>query len=112
LPAFRRERKRHASLPGSPAPCSGESGSQRRVIVALLARDLIIASRIAEAAARSGVEFRRIDNPSDLPPASEINLLFVDWGNRGPDWGEQLAEWKSGVATHGPPRVILFGPHV
>jgi hypothetical protein len=82
------------------------------VITALVARDLIIASRIAEAAARAGVKLQRFDDPSDLPPPSEISLLLVDWGTRRPDWGKQLAEWKALAGIHGPPRVILFGPHV
>jgi hypothetical protein len=82
------------------------------VITALVARDLIIASRIAEAAAGASVEFRRFDDPSDLPEPSEIQLLLVDWGNRLPEWGKQLTDWKALALTDGPPRVILFGPHV
>ena len=80
--------------------------------VALLARDLIIASKISEAAARAGADFRRFDDPDQLPPASEVDLLLVDWGDRRPDWSQSLAAWKSGSPVDAHPRVLLFGPHV
>lgn len=82
------------------------------MIIALVARDLIIASRIAEAAARAGVDLRRFDEPSQLPPAGEVDLLVVDWGDREPEWGAQLAAWQTGGQRSQPPRIILFGPHV
>jgi hypothetical protein len=81
------------------------------VIVALLARDLIIASRISEVAARADVQLRRFEDPSELPPTSEVDLLLVDWGDHGPDWGERLVVWKLAPAK-AMPRIILFGPHV
>ena len=77
--------------------------------VAVLARDLMIATRIADAGARAGVEVRRYDDPSQLPPVAEVSLLLVDWSERRPDWGERLTSWTVGAAPR--PRVVLFGPH-
>lgn len=71
-------------------------------------RDLILASRIEEAARRSGAILRRIDSPADLPRPSEVDLLLVDWSDRQPDWGEALASWRT---SGGEPRLVLFGPH-
>ena len=47
--------------------------------VALLASDLMIATRIADAGARAGVDVQRFDDPSQLPPATEVSLLLVAW---------------------------------
>jgi hypothetical protein len=84
------------------------------VTVAVLARDLMIATRIADAGARAGVEVRRYDDPSQLPPVAEVSLLLVDWSERRPDWGERLNSWRAGVpgstGSTGP-RIYLFGPH-
>ena len=79
---------------------------------ALLARDLIIASRIAAAAERAGVPIIRVDNPADLPPAADVRLLLVDWGDRDPHWAALLAKWCAGAPETAQPRVLLFGPHV
>ena len=80
--------------------------------VALLARDLIIASRIAAAAERMGVPLARADDPDELPPADGVSLLLVDWGDRDPDWGERLTAWRAVAPETTRPRVVLFGPHV
>ncbi len=80
--------------------------------VVLLGRDLIIASRILEAAAGAGIEAQRIDHPSDLPVPEAVRLLLVDWGDRGPDWGEQISEWCARAPESVRPTVLLFGPHV
>jgi hypothetical protein len=82
------------------------------VTVALLARDLMIASRIAAAAERAGVPFTRVDDPSALPPAGTVDLLFVDWGDRASDWGAGISNWCANAPESARPRVILFGPHV
>jgi hypothetical protein len=82
------------------------------VTVALLARDLMIASRIAAAAERAGVRFARVDDPAGLPSPTEVGLLLVDWGERGADWGERIAAWCTGAPESVRPRVLLFGPHV
>lgn len=80
--------------------------------VALLARDLMIASRIAVAAEHARVPFIRVEDPSALPSAASVDLLLVDWADRAPDWGARLAEWCTGAPESAAPRVILFGPHV
>lgn len=77
------------------------------MIVAIVA-DLILASRIEEAAAHSGTEYRRVDGPDDLLPPGAIDLLLVDWSAREPDWGERLVAWRGASPR---PRVIVFGPH-
>jgi hypothetical protein len=82
------------------------------VTVALLGRDLIIASRITAAADRAGVSVTQFDDPSDLPPASDVALLLVDWGDRGPDWGERISAWCVSAPESDRPRVLLFGPHL
>jgi len=81
------------------------------VTVALVARDLMIATRIADAGARAGIEVRRFDDPSRLPPGAELSLVLVAWDERRPDWGERLVEWHTGMPDSGPPRIVLFGPH-
>lgn len=80
--------------------------------VALLARDLMIASRIAVAAEHARISFIRVEDPSGLPSAASVDLLLVDWADRAPDWGARLAEWCAGAPESVVPRVILFGPHV
>jgi hypothetical protein len=81
------------------------------VRVVLLARDLIIASRIIEAAARAGTDLVRLDDPADLPPPADVRLLLVDWGDRRPGWPEALARWCADAPESARPRVLLFGPH-
>ena len=78
--------------------------------VAVVSRDLMIATRIADAGARAGVEVQRFDDPSQLPSAAELSLVLVAWDDRRPDWGKRLVEW-SAAAPLAPPRVVLFGPH-
>lgn len=80
--------------------------------VALLARDLIIASRITAAAEQAGVALTRVDHPADLPSANEVSLLLVDWDDRDPDWGDRLTAWRAVAPETSRPRVLLFGPHV
>lgn len=75
--------------------------------ICALAPELIAASRIEEAAARARVDFVRADSIDDLPVKS-VDLLLVDWGSRGPDWGERLSQWR---ATSPTARIVVFGPH-
>jgi hypothetical protein len=82
------------------------------VTVALLARDLLIASRIVAAAERADVSLTRVDDPADLPPATRVRLLLVDWGDRAPDWGERISAWCADAPESARPRILLFGPHV
>ncbi|HEX5396694.1 MAG TPA: hypothetical protein VFX74_06330 [Candidatus Limnocylindria bacterium] len=77
--------------------------------VVALVGDLIIASRILEAARQAGAEVDRIDHPSELPSNEVVDLLLVDWADRGPDWGQLLVTWRNARSSH--PRVVLFGPH-
>ena len=79
--------------------------------VVVVARDLLMATRIADAGARAGVEVRRVDEPSDLPPAAEVTLVLVAWDERRPDWGERLQGWFATAPQSATPRVVLFGPH-
>ncbi len=81
--------------------------------VVLIGRDLIIGSRVAEAAARADAAFTRIGSPASLPSPSEVDLLLVDWADRHADWGRQIAEWRAGGSDSPSPRprVLVFGPH-
>jgi hypothetical protein len=81
------------------------------VKVAVVARDLMIASRIADAGARAGVEVRRFDDPGQLTSDAELTLVLVAWDERRPDWGERLVTWCAAARQSGQPRVVLFGPH-
>lgn len=78
--------------------------------VALVARDLMMATRVADAAARAGVELHRFDDPSQLPPAADVTLVLVAWDERRPDWGKRLLAWSTAPES-ATPRVVLFGPH-
>jgi hypothetical protein len=81
------------------------------VTVAVVARDLMVATRISDAGSRVGVEVRRVDHPSQLPEIAQVGLVLVDWGARDPDWADALLAWGSGSGQSGRGRVILFGPH-
>jgi hypothetical protein len=81
------------------------------VRVAVLTRDLMIATRIADASARAGAEVQRYDGPGDLPPAADVGLLLVDWSQRDRDWGERLSAWSADAPQSARPRLVLFGPH-
>jgi len=76
--------------------------------VIALVRDLITASRVESAATTSGASFARLDDPLALPPPTEVDLLLVDWGDRGDHWGPALTAWRAGG---GSTQVVLFGPH-
>jgi hypothetical protein len=77
------------------------------VTVAVVARDLMIATRIADAGARAGVDVLRCDEPGELPPVGAVRLVLVDWSARRPDWGERLIAWRADTGV----RIVLFGPH-
>jgi hypothetical protein len=76
---------------------------------AALVRDLLLGSRIEEAAARAGVPLRRVTSVDDLPPANDVDVAFVAWDERDADWGPRLAEWRDSATPA--PRLVLFGPH-
>jgi hypothetical protein len=79
------------------------------VRVAAVGRDLLIGSRILDAATRAGADRVRIDSPADLPPADDLDLVLIDWGGRSHGWGEQLRAWAAAASAS--PRIVLFGPH-
>ena len=79
--------------------------------VAVVSRDLMMATRIADAGARAGVDVQRLDDPSQLPPAAELSLLLVAWDERRPGWGSTLVAWCDAAPQSAKPRVVLFGPH-
>jgi hypothetical protein len=81
------------------------------VTVAVVSRDLMITTRIADAGDRAGVEVQRFDDPTQLPAASVVSLVLVAWNERGPDWGECLSTWCLSAPVSNRPRVVLFGPH-
>ena len=78
--------------------------------VAVVSRDLMISTRIADAGARAGIDVQRFDDPQQLPPPAGVRLVFVAWDERDPDWGDQLVAWCR-TAPAKPPRLVLFGPH-
>ncbi len=80
------------------------------MIVALV-RDLMFATRIGDAADAAGRDYQRVDDPADLPPAASVDLLLVDWGDRGPDWGEAIRAWSEAAPEPLRPRIVLYGPH-
>lgn len=79
--------------------------------VAIVARDLIVASRISEAIVAAGGDVIRLDSVAELPPPSSVTAVFVDWADRSPDWGERLTMWSADAPQGAGPRLVLFGPH-
>lgn len=77
--------------------------------VAIVARDLIISTRIGETARAAGHDVVRVDDPEHLPAPDDVAVAFVDWSLREPGWAEALVAWRGLAAT--PPRLVLFGPH-
>lgn len=80
-------------------------------MIVVLARDLIVTSRIAEAASRAGSTVLRIDDPADLPEPDRVRRLLVDWDARQPDWAAALRQWCDIAGEAHRPEVVLFGPH-
>lgn len=80
--------------------------------VVLVARDLLIGSRIAAAAEDVGADLTMVSGPTDLPDPTGIGLVLVDWGDRQPEWGAVLVTWCQRAPGPVRPRVVLFGPHV
>ena len=76
-----------------------------------LVRDLMTASRIESLVVGTGASLVRLDSPDQLPPAAEVNVLVVDWGDREPDWGAAIVAWLDGPDEDRRPRIVLFGPH-
>jgi hypothetical protein len=81
------------------------------VTVVIVSPDLLISTRIADAATRAGLDARRVDGPDDLPSPAAVRLAFVDWAARDDCWGARLAAWCASAPETNPPRLVLFGPH-
>lgn len=73
--------------------------------VAAVMRDLMLFSRLDDAAVRAGASIVRVDDPSRVP--SGTDLLLVDWSERADGWAPALAGLRDDGA-----RLIVFGPHV
>lgn len=72
-----------------------------------VATDLMMVSRIAAAAERAAVDLQRVGSPHELPVATDIGLVIVDWSERAPGWAEALSRWRDGSEA----RIVLFGRH-
>jgi hypothetical protein len=77
----------------------------------LISSELMLASRISDAAQRAGEELRQIGSPAELPIGESVRLLLVDWSGRKPAWGDAIREWMASMPADDRLRVILFGPH-
>ena len=75
--------------------------------VAAIVQDLMLFSRIDAAAAAGDARLTRLETPFDLPPATDVDLLLVDWSSRAPEWADAITSWRAGAAV----RVIAFGRH-
>lgn len=80
--------------------------------VALVSRELMTATRIADAASRAGVDFVRVDGPAQLPAPGTVAVVLVDWAEREDDWAEALVAWRERAPATSRPRMVLFGPHL
>lgn len=81
-------------------------------LVAIVGRDLIISTRITNAAEAAGHDVIRVDDPSRLPVSDTVAVVFVDWGQRDAAWSQLLSAWCQDADTgHASPRIVLFGPH-
>jgi hypothetical protein len=81
------------------------------VRIGVLSRDLILASRILGQASAAGHLGQLTTDPSALPPADALDLLFVNWDDRQDSWGVALSAWRDGAAPGSAPRLVLYGPH-
>lgn len=79
--------------------------------IVVVARDLIVTSRIAATLASEGTGIRRVDSPAELPTPDDVSLLLVSWDERQPGWGEAISAWRDAGRNAGSPRVVLFGSH-
>lgn len=48
------------------------------------------ASRLESLVTAAGGTLVRLDDPATLPPPESVDLLLVDWSERGPEWGLQI----------------------
>lgn len=66
--------------------------------------DLMLFSRIDAAATAAGAFLVRASSPSALPAG--LDLVLVDWSERGADWSQALSQHREAGA-----RVVLYGRH-
>ena len=78
----------------------------------LVGTDLLLFSRVYEAATAAGTQIDRLDGVDQLPPAEDVDIVLVDWSERDDEWGPLLRSWAEHVAAEQRPRIVLFGPHV
>jgi hypothetical protein len=81
------------------------------VTVIIVSPDLLISTRILDAAARAGRDAVRVDTPAQLPPTPAVDVAFIDWAARDASWADALSEWCSRATESGRPRLVLFGSH-
>lgn len=79
--------------------------------VVALSRDLIVASRIVGQANAAGHDAAMVGDPSTLPPAGSVDILFVNWADRTEGWPDALRSWCADAPQTSRPRLILYGPH-
>jgi hypothetical protein len=77
----------------------------------VLARDLIIASRILAQASAAGHDAQLVAEPSAIPAATSVDLLFVNWADRADSWADAIRAWSATAPASAAPRIVLFGPH-
>ena len=53
----------------------------------LVGRDLMLASRVYAAATAADAQIERLDSIEQLPPPETLDLVLVDWSERGDSWG-------------------------
>jgi hypothetical protein len=82
-------------------------------LVAIVARDLMVATRITNAAEAAGHDVIRVDDPSGLPASRSVAVVFIDWAERDAVWSQLLAAWRHypPESVEKSPKVVLFGPH-
>jgi hypothetical protein len=71
----------------------------------------MLASRILGQVSAAGHTGELVADPSALPPADQLDLLFVNWADREASWADGLAGWRDRIPLQDRPRVILYGPH-
>lgn len=79
--------------------------------VVVLSRDLILASRILGQASAGGHDGELVADPSALPAAGTVDLLFVNWADRDDTWADTLTTWRDNAPRQGRPGLVLYGPH-
>lgn len=77
--------------------------------ICILSPDLLISTRIMEAARQAGRSAARFERVGELPPVEGVDVLFVDWGSRSDGWGADIAAYVR--SAHEGFRLVVFGSH-